>query len=142
MLAIMYASGFGVSKDIEKSIQHHVKAAILGSTDSSYYLGNIYLKGENIKQDLDKSIFWFEKGKEKEHIPSIFNLGQIYLSDNLSKKDEKKAFECFLLSARLDHRESQKQVSYMYKEGIGVEKSDWKSDFWLKKYSTSSEIEK
>lgn len=142
MVAIMYESGFGVNKDLEKAIKWHINAAMLGSIDSSFFLANNYLEGKTVKKDINKSIFWHEKLAKKEYVPSIFTLGQIYLNSNLIKKDSKKAFSYFLQAARLDHREAQKQIAYMYKEGIGTKKSNWKSKYWSKKFLMSSEKEK
>lgn len=135
MLALMYKTGFGVKKDTSKAISWHKKAANLGSEESSFDLASMYLENKNYKE----AVSWFEKGAKKAHKPSIFNLGQIYLSKKFGFYNEEKAFEYLIEAARLDHRESQKLVAFMYKKGMGTKKSSWKSKFWLDKFKLTNE---
>lgn len=141
MLALMYGSGFGVEQNSDSSVQWHLKAAVLGSIDSIYFLGTNYLTGEFLEKDLEKAIHWLNIGAQKEHLLSIYRLGQIYLSDELGKKDAIVSFNYFLNAARLDHHESQKQVAYMYKEGIGTMRNSMKADYWIAKITIHSEKE-
>jgi len=66
----MYFNGYGVTKDYQKAIEWHHKAAEQGNADHQYQLGSIYDMGEGIfrkNRDHQKAMTWFRKAADQGH---------------------------------------------------------------------------
>ncbi|MDR8378067.1 sel1 repeat family protein, partial [Acinetobacter baumannii] len=62
-LAIMYLNGYGVKKDLSKSVEYYRKSALQGDADSQLQLGIRYLNGEGVERNIETAKEWFKKAK-------------------------------------------------------------------------------
>ena len=53
-LAFLYEGGDGVERDLEKVVEHTIRAADLGSPIAEYQLAEMYLMGRGVEKDFKK----------------------------------------------------------------------------------------
>jgi len=66
-LALMYESGHGIPKDLEKAFFWYKRCANTGDKDAQYRLGIMYYSGDGIVKDINEAIFWLNKSAEQGH---------------------------------------------------------------------------
>lgn len=86
-LGWLYQTGFGVAKNLNKSIECYEKAAEGGATLAHYYLGRL-AKEEG---RLDGAVKHFEIAAEKGYPSAAYWLGTMYLSGIGVKENKEKA---------------------------------------------------
>eukprot|EP00002_Diphylleia_rotans_P001452 TRINITY_DN1080_c0_g1_i10.p1 TRINITY_DN1080_c0_g1~~TRINITY_DN1080_c0_g1_i10.p1 ORF type:complete len:341 (-),score=118.30 TRINITY_DN1080_c0_g1_i10:82-1104(-) len=127
-----YAEGWGVEKDIHKSIEWLGKALDFESLkqhaqNDSKEAFECYAEGWGVKKDLHKSIEWLGKALDFESLKQHAQNDSKEAFDVLLKLAEKKE------NGETEHHQAAKIVAECYAEGWGVKKDLHKSIEWLGK---------
>ncbi len=77
MMAIHYAYGDGVEKNVETSFIWYKKAAEEGITASMRATAANYMKGKGVKRDLKKAFYWAEKALLNNDGKGFYQLAEI-----------------------------------------------------------------
>ena len=93
-LAVLYKMGYGVEKDMSKSLKLLTKAAEKGHVSAMYNLGNYYQRGDGVAQDWSKCFFWRKKAADKGDGAACYNLAIDYTTGTPAlNKDYKLSIE-------------------------------------------------
>lgn len=98
-LAILYRSGHGVDKDLDKSRQWFMLAAEQGVAAAQYNLGYMYDLGDGVVQSDRYAFLWYRKAAEQGHPQAQANLGVMYANGSGVEQDVKLAYVWFNLAA-------------------------------------------
>jgi TPR repeat protein len=120
-VALIYANGLGVNKDIEQAQKWYEKSAKQGNGAAQYNLAQLYyIAGEKDVHAYEKAKYWYEKSVEAGVKQAYNNLG-ILLREGLgTKKDEQKAFVLFQKGAELGDSAAQVNAAILYAWGEDV----------------------
>ena len=66
-IAMLYESGVGAAKDIDKAIEYYSKAAELGLVDAQRIMAAWFEKGVYLEQNLVKALMWYRKCAESNN---------------------------------------------------------------------------
>jgi len=121
-VALIYANGKGVNKDIYQAKEWYKKAAEQGNTAAQYNLAKL------ISQSSDKTDpraqeevrYWYEKAAEGGRKEAMNDLALLYLKGDGVKQNKIKAFELFKKAALLGDASAQVNVALMYAWGKGI----------------------
>ena len=80
-LARKYKSGIAILKDLEKSMEWHIKAAESGSILAQYTLGHMYEEGIELPKKPEHAAKWYKRAAMQGYHPAQFALGQLYLKN-------------------------------------------------------------
>lgn len=122
--AVMYATGQGVSKDMDKANTWWTKSAYLGFKKSYRHLGEIHLKAGN----KDSAIFYLEQILQYDK--SVYGiLGKIYYDDD----EAEPSFALFSTGAQSGDPVSMYYLGEMYDDGYGVAYNKEEAVEWLRR---------
>lgn len=122
--AVMYATGQGVSKDVDKANTWWTKSAYQGFKKSYRHLGEIHLKAGN----KDSAIFYLEQVLQYDK--SVYGiLGKIYYDED----EADPSFALFSEGAQSGDPVSMYYLGEMYNDGYGVEYNKKEAVAWLQK---------
>ena len=76
-LAVRYARGEGVPKDLGKAAELFRKAADQGNADAQDNLGMLYENGRGVPKDLDKAAELYKKAADQGNQHAIVNLTRL-----------------------------------------------------------------
>lgn len=126
---LFHFGGRGVEKDYAEAFNWYQKARLQGDTYSLIWLGRMYLYGDGVKKNVNKAFeVLIEAAKQGETL-ALNGIALVYLDEG----DDKKAVEFLLQGAELGEQQCQYNLSQMYKLGLGIDKSESKANYWLKK---------
>ena len=109
-LANFYFRGWGVVETNLASSQFwRFKAAILGSTDAQYFMGNAYRIGSGVPKDSVNSLNWYGKAAAKNHPSALYDLALHYLEDRTNHASLILENQLMAKAAHMGHREAQFQ---------------------------------
>ncbi|BBP44528.1 hypothetical protein THMIRHAT_22740 [Thiosulfativibrio zosterae] len=129
-LGLMYKSGRGVTKDLEKAAYWYTKAAEQGSGVAQSNLGEMYADGKGVTQDYKKAAYWYTKAAEQGDVKTQKILGLMYLDGEGVTQDYKKAVYWFTKAAEKGDASAQNTIGGMYAEGYGVTQDSKKAVEW------------
>ncbi|RID94552.1 sel1 repeat family protein [Dialister pneumosintes] len=116
-------------KDDKKAFECFDKAAKAGLPLAAGNVGNCYFYGRGVKKSLSEAKKWYEVGAKAGLHSSMLQLGVILKTEGKNKE----AFEVFCTAAIQGYPAAMGWVAACYEHGIGVEKSQEKVLFWLKR---------
>ena len=124
-VALMYANGVGVGKDVEQAFSWTKASAEKGHTVAQYLLGSAYSSGLGTPKDWQKALFWFFRSYEHGNEKAALKLGRI-----LSVEQSALAFQFLIDSAEKGLADAQLAVAESYFNAIGVKQDgrlalDW-----------------
>jgi uncharacterized protein len=129
-LALIYKNGFGVSKDLDMTVNYLTKSADKNYPDALFDLAILYSEGTGVKKDLAKAFKLTEKAANKEVAAAQFNLGVMYYQGTGTPKNYLTASRWYQRAAEQNYALAQFNLALMYFEGQGVEKSLEMSYIW------------
>jgi len=162
-LAMCYANGRGVVKDVSEAGKWYRKSAEQGHFIAQFQLGLMYYNGEGIETNKLEAMKWYRKAAEQGHIYAQFQLGLMYYNgegvepnmleamkwyrkaaeqghvkararlDLMSQKGKQEAAKWFRKAAEKGHEGAQFQLGVMYDKGDGVETNKWMAMMLLNK---------
>jgi uncharacterized protein len=131
-LAVLYARGEGVEKDMATAAVWFGKAAAQGHAGSQHLLGRLLMSGALGKPDTAKAIEWFEKAAAQGYGLSDLALFSIYYKGNGVTKDLEKAELHARRAAESGLPSAQLQYGYFLLGGDeGVARRVEDAYFWL-----------
>ena len=133
--AKLLRNGFGIQRDIPKSIEEFKRAAKLGSRDANFFLGNMILDGEYEESD-EVAESYLIKAADKGHKQAMKTLAEYFEANN--EKDKAKHF--YRLAANEGENESRRK----YAEILLDDKSEKKrraGDIILRQAAEEYEVE-
>jgi TPR repeat protein len=114
-VALMYANGVGVGKDIAQAFAWTKASAEKGHTVAQYLLGSAYSSGLGTPKDLQKALFWFVRSYEHGNEKAALKLAKV-----LSVEQSALAFQFLIESAEKGVAEAQLAVAESYAHAVGV----------------------
>jgi len=127
-LAVLYATGQGVSRNDFEAVRLYTELANRGHTNAQFNLGNMYFKGQGCDKNLQKAIDCYKKAAEKGKAEAQFNIALVYESQTKFHNPQKALF-WYKKAAESNYANAQFNVGvYDYK------KKDYKeAAFWFLK---------
>lgn len=98
-LAILYATGKGVTPDPAESLKWFQEAAATGDAPAQFYLGYLYSQGKGVKQDHGAAAKWYFLAATRGNSRAQFNLGRLHYMGMGVPKDYVRAYKWFSLAA-------------------------------------------
>ncbi len=137
-------NGLGVGKNIDKAIELYKQAALRGSVNANYNLGQIYnnkfqeteknptlwnLLWDTVKSQKLLAINYYKKAAECNHKDAQNALGLLYYND----KEYTEAFTYFKKAAELRLPIAMYYIALMYDHGLGIDKDNQLAFDWYNK---------
>lgn len=111
-LADFYYRGWGVVKTNMANYDYwRLKAALLGSTQAQYEMGQAYQTGNGVPIDLITARVWYLRAAAKHHPAACYDLALLDLEDKTNPASLKMAHRFMLLAAKGGHREAELQCA-------------------------------
>ena len=110
----------GAVMDVSGGIELCRQAAELGVKEAHYTLGQMYGPGGHLRLDLTRSVEHYEKAAMSGHVMARFSLGVLEYNDGRKHL----ALQHFLISAKMGHTDSLRNINRLLKEGIAT-KADY-----------------
>ena len=128
-LAYAYIEGVGCEKDESKGIELYTLAADNGSGFSAYKLYYCYANGVwGVKKDIEVAKKYLFKAAEYGDAWGCYNLGRhYYFGTEYVTKDVGQAFVYIKKAADMGLVDACNSLSYLYENGIGVDKDPQKA---------------
>jgi TPR repeat protein len=124
-VALMYANGVGVGKNVAQAFAWTKASAEKGHTVAQYLLGSAYSSGLGTSKDVHKALLWFVKSYEHGNEKAALKLAKVLGVEQLAL-----AFQFLVESAEKGVAEAQLAVAESYANAVGVEQDgrlalDW-----------------
>jgi TPR repeat protein len=116
-LALHYASGDGVKKDLKIAVQHYLYSAKEGYPSAMNALGDLYYNGSLGDPDYEAAFDWYSKARESESASGSFGLGLLFAHGLGRKKNLKRAKAYFEDAAKQEARFANRLAGFL-EEGI------------------------
>ncbi len=113
MLGVFYQTGHGVLQDPQQAFQWYYRAAQQDYIPAQCNLGIMHASGHGVLQDKEVALKWYSR--------AAFNL---IVGNKHPNKTHKEIFSHYYQLAKEGHPEAYLELSFMYKEGWGVENND------------------
>lgn len=144
LVANMYNSGSGTTKDPQKAVYYYTKAANRGNVTAKFNLALMYELGVNFEKDYYKALELYkdiitkhpkavEKVKAlyelfknqvaKEETEGYLNIGMMLNLGVITKQNNEQALQYFKKAASKDNARALRAIASMYYNGEGVEQS-------------------
>ena len=102
-LAMMYARGEGVEKDLATAGRWFLAAAEQGNVEAQARIGAMYARGLGVEQDYQKAARWLHDAAQRHHAHAQYELGVLFANGQGVPRDESNAYFWFTL-AGLQHQ--------------------------------------
>lgn len=132
-IGILLQRGWGVAKDMEKSVAWFERAADTGYGKAFHNLTQIYAKGLGVEQDFAKAAYYAEKLIPYEPKTANFSLGYYYYKGLGVVQDYEKAVAHFLAAAELKSANAYYFLGLCYRNGYGVPRDEGEAQYYLQK---------
>ncbi len=127
-VALMYANGVGVGKNVAQTFAWTKAAAEKGHPAAQYLLGSAYLGGLGTPRDDQKALFCFLKSYEQGSEKASFKMAKL-----LATQQPMLAFQFALDAAERGMPEAQFHVGECYAAGVGVDADLWQAKAWYQR---------
>ena len=134
-LSACYEDGWGIERNITKSLQLINKAAEQGFAQAQYKLGICYLKGQGVEQNLPEGFAWIKKAAEQGFPPAQNRLGLCYIEGQGVKQNLPEGFAWIKKGAEQGNARALGALGECYFNGWGVPKDMKKADDYLQEAS-------
>ena len=122
-LGYLYKNGFGVARDLPKSIEYLKKCASQGQLNCEEMLGDSYRNGQGIEINYPEALRLFLSSSSKGNLWAYNNLGNLYLNGQGVKRDPSEAARNYRIAAEKGNPAGQANLADLYRVGLGVEKN-------------------
>ncbi|WP_261845052.1 SEL1-like repeat protein [Aliamphritea ceti] len=120
-----YEHALGTDASIQQAEALYLEAIDAGDTYARYLLGSLYYRKK--KENNDKALEYLLTAIQDGHPAAHADAGSIYWD----KGDQDTAFKHWLKSAQQGNHFAIKNISILYRDGLGTEADDEKYQFWL-----------
>ena len=127
-LAVNYAKGKGLEKNVSKAIELYTKAASLGSKYAQQTLGHRYVHGRGVEKNIKKGIEYYKQSAKQGHAKAAYELAELYRKGTMVVKDYHKSLENYHIAASgrksLYNKvpKARSWIGYFYEKGFAVKK--------------------
>ena len=111
LLGRRYYFGDGVTRNREKAVEWHTRAANQGHATAQYVLGLMYSADEGVHQDTRKAVAWISRSAEQGLAEAQYTLGMMYLTGENVPHDPEKAVELLRKAAAQGNEGAMKHLS-------------------------------
>ena len=118
-VALMYATGVGVGKNVSQAFAWTKAAAEKGHTAAQYLLGSAYAGGQGAPKDAQKALLWFIKAYDHGNEKAALRLSKV-----LAAGQPALAFQFAIESAEKGLADAQLAVADCYADALGVEQDN------------------
>lgn len=119
-VAVMYLTGKGTAKDVDKAFIYFQKSAEQGDAEGQAGLGYLYSRGIGTAKDYEKAFTNLSLAAEQGNSKGLTLLGMMYYYGDGKSKDTKKSFEYFSKAADANDPYGQLMIGESYLTGSGV----------------------
>jgi len=127
-VALMYATGVGVGKNVSQAFAWTKSAAEKGHTAAQYLLGSAYGGGLGTPKDEQKALLWFIKAYEHGNEKAPLKLARLFAAAQSTL-----SFQFALESAEKGLAEAQLTVAEGYLSAVGVPKDTRLALLWYQR---------
>jgi localization factor PodJL len=120
-IAVRYAEGHGVPKNLTAAAGWFERAAKQGLVMAEFRLGGHYEKGLGVAKDVEKARKLYTGAAEAGNAKAMHNLAVLYAEGAAGKPDYQTAARWFRKAADYAVADSQYNLGILYARGIGVE---------------------
>ena len=120
-LALMYAKGTGVDRDLVKAAELWRAAAERGHATAQYNLGLAYFNGEGITQNRTTAADWFRRAAHAGIADSQFVMGHLHRQGVAVEKSEAEALAWYEKAAGSGHERARQQAARLQAKGVVAE---------------------
>ncbi|HAV5497954.1 tetratricopeptide repeat protein [Acinetobacter baumannii] len=141
-LADVYIYGWGIEENETQAEFWATKSAESGNVKAMQWLGEGYATYAGLVGDMDpadadehykKAFKWFSKGTQLNDADCMVGLANLYSSGDGVEQDTYKALELRKKAAALGNKQAMRDIAFMYKYGLGVEKNLEIAKYWSEK---------
>ncbi|MFZ2268082.1 MAG: TonB family protein [Azonexus sp.] len=119
-LALLFFSGEGTEKDLEKSSYWLAKAANQSHSNAQFYLGLNYLNGHGVKRAPDLAAEWLQRSAEQGNPNGQCELGALYLLGRDIQANPALGISWLRKAVAQGHAEAERVLGLAYLRGLGV----------------------
>lgn len=130
-LGFAYATGSGVSQDLEEGAQWLRRAAEAGDSAAQFNLGLLCARGQGLPQDWAEAAKWYRKAADQGNPGAQYNLGLLCARGQGVRQDHGEAARLYRQAADRGHAASQYNLGVLYHKGLGVPRDPVQALFWL-----------
>ena len=118
-LAIMYADGYGIEKNLKEAVRLFTLAAEQGDVDSQFNLALMYKDGEGVEKNLEEAVRLYTLAADQGDADAQFNLALMYYNGEGVEQNLEEAVRLFTLAAEQGDPSAQFNLGLMYHYGEG-----------------------
>lgn len=129
-LALLYAQGLGVTRDLGTAMRWYRSAADQGNAQAQFALGQIYSRGWGAPRDTTDAIRWMQMANDpnSDGSPTNWSLIEGY---GLERDDAQAAY-WYRKAAEQGHAEAQYNLARLYSRGSGVTRDQETALHWVR----------
>lgn len=130
LLADCYMQGIGFDKkDPAQAFSLYTLSAEKGNLNGMYHYAHCLWNGIGTTSDTDTAFAYYLKAVEGKHAQATYEVGKLYEA----AKQKTEAASYIEKAAHLNHIDAILQISYYYRDGVGVDKNRKTAAEWLQK---------
>ena len=130
---LRYRQGNGVGRDAVAALMWCNRAADRGLAAAEYEMACCFRDGYGVAQDLRESVRWLERATGAGDLRATLLLSIDLCHGIGTEKDPERAFYLATSAVEREYDEALWQLSYYYRNGIGVKADEAAADKWLLK---------
>jgi TPR repeat protein len=111
-LASQYASGDGLSKDLDEAAGWYQEAALQGYLPATHQMSLLYLSGAGVEQDIDQGMQWLKDAANRGYLESQYVLGSLLIKDE-SQMFYDEGLKWLKTAAKRGHKKAQAILSVL-----------------------------
>lgn len=122
LLAELYRDGLGIRKSPETAVRWYKLAAGQGDRQAAFALARAYFEGTGVEKSEAEARKYIAQAAAAGHGAALYNLGIVAMEGEI--KDYRKAASYFRKAIDAGDIDGAYSLAFLYREGLGVEKSD------------------
>jgi TPR repeat protein len=119
-IALMYANGNGVTKDVAQAVKWFRRAAEGGDASAQYDLALMYERGDGVPLDYREAIHWLSAAAEQNLVPAMLDLAEILFQppNHAVPRNVGRAIEYYRKAAALGNVMAQTNLGTIFTKGL------------------------
>lgn len=131
ILALRYAAGTGMARNMGEAIRWLRLAALAGLAPAQYRLGIYYERHEGVEFDPERARNWYLRAAEQGNIKAMHNLAVLEGAGTHGKGDYRAAAAWYRKAANHGLEDSQFNLAVLEAHGLGVKKNQANAYKWF-----------
>ena len=124
---------FFKNQEHQQALKHCRIAAMDGSAEAAWFMGQMASQGLGAKPDTEKAMHWFRMAAKGGHADSQYNLAVMLDMGQGATEDNQSAVVWYQKAADQDHIHAQHNLALMYANGEGIEQDYQEALKWTHK---------